>query len=185
MSWLSERMTKLMLERGLSLQTLADAVAVERSHLNLITAGARTPTEELTRSLAAYFDEDPELWVRLTFGKPEWAIEVKPVLPVGFFKVADLEDLPPGEMLVVANGYAAVANLDGELYAFDNICPHARGSLGHGWLYDGSVVCPSHAGRWDVRTGEALTSISTQDIAVYPVRVRDGAIEVKLQDASA
>jgi nitrite reductase/ring-hydroxylating ferredoxin subunit len=76
-----------------------------------------------------------------------------------------------------------VANADGKFYAFGNICPHAGGPIGDGFLEGCIVECPWHAAQWDVRTGEALTALATADIPLFEVRVVDDDIEIKLTQA--
>jgi nitrite reductase/ring-hydroxylating ferredoxin subunit len=46
-----------------------------------------------------------------------------------------------------------VARCDGELLAYDALCPHALGPLDAAELRDGRVVCPWHGKAFDVRTG--------------------------------
>src|SRR5215831_17882827 len=47
-----------------------------------------------------------------------------------------------------------VANVDGEIYAMDNICLHWGGPLGQGVIKEGKVVCPWHGWCYDPKTGE-------------------------------
>ena len=61
-------------------------------------------------------------------------------------KVGRVADLSPGTgMAVYAGGQdLAVFNLDGEIVAMGNECPHQSGSLGDGTLEGGIVTCPLH-----------------------------------------
>ncbi|MBZ9761673.1 non-heme iron oxygenase ferredoxin subunit [Mesorhizobium sp. CA8] len=87
-----------------------------------------------------------------------------------------LDQLPAGEMISFeAKGCSiAIYNVEGELYATQNICSHAYAVLTDGWLDGEEIECPLHGGRFNVKCGKALTSPATKDIATYPVRVVDG-----------
>jgi nitrite reductase/ring-hydroxylating ferredoxin subunit len=97
-------------------------------------------------------------------------------------KVARRSELAEGEVLGVSVGDKQVALylLGGEVHATDNICTHAYACLSDGYLDDGVIECPLHAGRFEVKTGKALGAPVTQDIAVYPVKVEGDDVLVKL-----
>jgi nitrite reductase/ring-hydroxylating ferredoxin subunit len=180
MSWLSEHITELLAERELA--PTARQLAIERSHLSGIMAGTRTANETLVKRLAVYFGEDPDVWLAQTHPSENGAEAPAPVpTRTGFFTVARLADVPDGEVIMVADGAAALTNIGGQLYAFSNVCPHGGGNLGEGFLVDDYVVeCPWHAGHWDVRTGEPLSSLAVAAVPTYEVRVRGDEIELKL-----
>ena len=78
----------------------------------------------------------------------------------------------------VEGAVVAVTVLDGELYAFDDTCPHAGCSLSEGDL-DGSVVtCPCHFSTFDVRTGAVLDGPAVTGVSTRPARVTDGQLEM-------
>ena len=64
----------------------------------------------------------------------------------GFVKVAEVGELSPGEMKMVELGTEQVllANVDGNIYACDDICSHAYASLSEGDLNGAEVECPLH-----------------------------------------
>ncbi|MDE1161875.1 MAG: Rieske (2Fe-2S) protein [Acidobacteriaceae bacterium] len=71
-----------------------------------------------------------------------------------------------------ANGVTVcLANINGELRALDNWCPHRRGPLGQGWVEGNSVVCPWHSWKFDTVTG----------IAEPPDRARVDVLPVKVE----
>jgi len=72
-----------------------------------------------------------------------------------------------------------LANIDGELAALNNICPHRLGPLGQGWVEGRAVVCPWHCWAFDVKTGVAAPPDKGQ-VEVYPLRVEDGSVLVAL-----
>jgi nitrite reductase (NADH) small subunit len=94
-----------------------------------------------------------------------------------FVKVGALSALAPGEVMeaeVGGNQYA-ICNVEGELHAFDGICPHAGGPLGQGNIEDGRLICPWHAWEYDCRTGQNDYDQSLK-LASFPVKVEGGDI---------
>ncbi|MDZ5436062.1 Rieske 2Fe-2S domain-containing protein [Pseudomonas fluorescens] len=67
----------------------------------------------------------------------------------------------------------ALFNIDGELFAIDDGCPHQGASLCGGRL-DGRVIqCCAHGLRFDLASGYLLNSNKLK-VANYPVEVVDG-----------
>jgi naphthalene 1,2-dioxygenase ferredoxin component len=96
--------------------------------------------------------------------------------------VARRAALGAGEVLAVEAGGKSIAlyNVDGAIYATDNICTHAFANLSDGWL-DGDVIeCPLHAGRFEVKTGKGLGPPIPCDINTYPARVVGEEIQVQV-----
>jgi nitrite reductase/ring-hydroxylating ferredoxin subunit len=76
----------------------------------------------------------------------------------------------------------ALFTLDGgELRATDNVCTHAYALLTDGWIEDGIVECPLHAGRFDVRTGCGLGAPISEDLKTYPIRVSGEEVQIGLE----
>jgi nitrite reductase/ring-hydroxylating ferredoxin subunit len=74
----------------------------------------------------------------------------------------------------------AVANVDGALYAFGDLCPHRQCSLADGVLVDAIVTCPCHGSAFDVRTGERLRGPAVRAISVFAVRRESDRLEVEI-----
>jgi naphthalene 1,2-dioxygenase system ferredoxin subunit len=100
----------------------------------------------------------------------------------GWVRAARRGDLPEGEVIGVeiAGRSIALYDVDGSVFATDNICTHAYARLSDGWLDGDLIECPLHAARFDVRTGRVLDPPATEDLKTYPVRIVDDEIEVKL-----
>ena len=100
----------------------------------------------------------------------------------GWARAASRSELTPGEVLgvEVAGHSIALYDVDGNIFATDNICTHAYARLSDGWLDGELIECPLHAARFDVRTGQVLDPPATVDLKTYPVRVVDDEIQVKL-----
>ncbi len=99
--------------------------------------------------------------------------------PPRFVPVCDLEELPRGSARTVDVGSRTIAvfNVDGQLHAIDDLCPHMGASLAAGHLEGCVVTCPWHAWRFDVRDGSWCENrrIRTD---TFPVRVENGRVEV-------
>jgi 3-phenylpropionate/trans-cinnamate dioxygenase ferredoxin subunit len=93
-------------------------------------------------------------------------------------RVGTRSDLLPGEHLIVWDGDTAIAvyNIDGQLYAVEDLCTHDGGELAGGPVDGFEVECPRHGGRFDLRTGEVTCPPAFDPIATFPVKEEDGAI---------
>ncbi len=84
-----------------------------------------------------------------------------------------------------ANGYVVIVLTEvggvRTVSAFTPICPHAMGDLSHGTAYQGQVECPVHGYRFDVVTGECVWPSGESPLRVYPVRVVDDVVYVKVE----
>ena len=92
-----------------------------------------------------------------------------------WLKLCNAEEAPlPGQVCEVELEGVAIclANVDEELLALDNWCPHRGGPLGQGWMEGECVVCPWHSWAFHARTGEAEFPAGER-VAVFPVQ-RDG-----------
>ena len=94
--------------------------------------------------------------------------------------VARVEDVPVGSVRHVKIGKRdiALARVGDEFFALSNVCRHAFGPLGEGFLDGFALMCPWHGWRYDVRTG--TTDHPNADVSVYPVTVRDGEVLVSV-----
>jgi 3-phenylpropionate/trans-cinnamate dioxygenase ferredoxin subunit len=95
-----------------------------------------------------------------------------------------VSDVTPGRSRrCVVGGYAVlVCNVGGDFYALADTCTHDRGPLGEGRLRGHLIECPRHGSRFDVRDGEPTTPPAMLPVATYPVRIRDGSVEVLLPE---
>src|SRR5207253_896498 len=86
--------------------------------------------------------------------------------------VIDLQHLPPGSAKVVSVRDVEVAlfNLEGAIFAIDNMCQHAGGPLGEGTIKGDIVICPWHGYRYHIKTGQYVKN-PEMSVACYPVKV--------------
>jgi naphthalene 1,2-dioxygenase ferredoxin component len=97
-------------------------------------------------------------------------------------KAAHRSALGDGEVIgVIVDGREVVLyEMDGEIFATDDICTHAYAKLSDGWMEKGEIECPLHAGRFDIKTGKATAPPCVDDLKTYPVRVEGDEIQVNL-----
>jgi nitrite reductase/ring-hydroxylating ferredoxin subunit len=113
--------------------------------------------------------------------------------------IGALADFPPGSQRIISIGklQLGIFNVDGQLYALPNICPHQFGPIctghvsgtflsdekhdwNHYWGLDGQVVaCPWHGIEFDITTGRSLVS-SKLKVRQYQIAVVDGQVRLTL-----
>ena len=79
----------------------------------------------------------------------------------------------------------AVANVDGEYFAFQNLCPHQGTTLGGRPIVDGRhIVCSQHSSCYDVTSGRCVRPSEgdgfAQDLMVFETQVVDDVVQVKV-----
>ena len=96
-----------------------------------------------------------------------------------FVDVLTVGDLPPGSCRTVDAGsrQIAIANLEGEIHALDNTCPHAGGPLGEGTIEGQDLICPWHGWRFDLTSGACRFNASLTQKR-YPVEIQGESIRV-------
>lgn len=97
-------------------------------------------------------------------------------------EVGALADFAPNTSRIIYHDgrQVAVFNVNGEFYALDNRCPHARGPLseGHVSADECAVVCPWHYAKFDLQTGHVIDGIASSGVETYAVEVVNGVISV-------
>ena len=87
--------------------------------------------------------------------------------------------LGEGRNFQVGDTEIAVFHTRQGVYATQAECPHRQGPLADGLVGGTSVICPFHAWKFDLTTGEALMGQCA--IQTYPVRLtEDGGIQLTL-----
>ncbi|OBH44826.1 (2Fe-2S)-binding protein [Mycobacterium mantenii] len=80
---------------------------------------------------------------------------------------------------VTADGIGVVLyRHDGRVIAVGEHCPHLGAPMRDGWIDRGRIVCPWHGSRFACGSGEVLRGPATAALTNYPVRIRDGLVEV-------
>jgi 3-phenylpropionate/trans-cinnamate dioxygenase ferredoxin subunit len=88
--------------------------------------------------------------------------------------VAKVSEIAPGttRRVVVNSIEILLCNIDGKIYAIEDVCTHDGGPLDQGTLEGECVVCPRHGATFDVRTGDALTLPAVIPLMTFDVTVQ-------------
>ena len=92
--------------------------------------------------------------------------------------------IPEGEVTAFGadSRQVAVANVEGDLHAFDDTCTHQQCSLAEGEL-DGTLIeCACHGSQFDVITGEAVNGPAVDPVDVFQTKVEDDLLKVLVND---
>ena len=100
-----------------------------------------------------------------------------------YIKAASLDEIASGKMICVAleGKRILLANDNGSIYAADEMCTHEDASLCTGSLRGHLVKCPLHGSRFDLSTGEPLEDPADEALTVYPVKIINNEIFVKIK----
>ena len=71
-----------------------------------------------------------------------------------------------------------LCNVDGHIYAIEDVCTHDGGPLEQGTLEGEQIVCPRHGATFDVRTGDVLTLPAVVPLMTFEVTVEGDEIFV-------
>jgi len=95
---------------------------------------------------------------------------------------AALDDVPAGDVIGVnvAGKDIALYEVEGEVFATDNVCTHGHARMSDGFLEGREIECPLHQGKFDVCTGKALCAPLTENIKTYAVKIENMRVMLKL-----
>lgn len=74
----------------------------------------------------------------------------------------------------------AVFRVDNAYFVTADTCTHGSASLADGYLEGAEIECPFHAGRFNVKTGEATKFPCVDALKVYPGEVRGNSVYASL-----
>ncbi len=99
-----------------------------------------------------------------------------------FLNVATRADLASGDMASfdVGGVQIALAKVDGDVYAFGDLCTHRQCSLADGDLDGTTVTCICHGSEFDVRTGQVLAPPAEEPVSSYNVRIIGDDVQVEI-----
>jgi 3-phenylpropionate/trans-cinnamate dioxygenase ferredoxin subunit len=102
-----------------------------------------------------------------------------------YVEIAPADQIHDGERLFIElSGKSIVLfKLAGKLFAIGDVCSHDNGPVGDGEIEENEIICPRHGARFDIRTGKATSLPALVDIPSYPVREKDGMIEIGIPKA--
>src|ERR1700733_11685012 len=90
-----------------------------------------------------------------------------------------LDDLWEGEVRGVNLG-----GVDGELFAYEDRCPHLANPLSDGALQQNTLRCAAHEWEFDARTGHGVNPQAAR-LKPFPVRLDNDRILIALPPGSA
>ncbi len=102
-----------------------------------------------------------------------------------FVEAAAVDDLPPGELraATVDDIPVLLVNVEGEVYAFKNVCAVDGMPLDGGRLAGTVLVCPWLNCAYDARSGKRVDDPAEPGLAVVPIALREGAVQVAVNVA--
>jgi nitrite reductase (NADH) small subunit len=103
-------------------------------------------------------------------------------------RVTPVDTLPlrEGRAVMLGTREVALFNLGDRILATSNRCPHEGGPLCDGIVTGESVVCPLHAWKVNLESGEVVRPANAKDhcVETYPTRVEDGVVVIGLPVAA-
>lgn len=103
-----------------------------------------------------------------------------------FVAVAKVSEIEEGVVKVVRVGDApiGVTKVEGELFAFADVCTHDDGPVAEGELDEYIIECPRHGAKFDIRTGKVKQLPAVVPIPVYGVKVEGDTVLVSKKPTS-
>jgi 3-phenylpropionate/trans-cinnamate dioxygenase ferredoxin subunit len=92
----------------------------------------------------------------------------------GVVKVVRVDDAPIG-----------LTKVEGEFFAFADVCTHDDGPVAEGELDEYIIECPRHGAKFDIRTGKVKQLPAVVPIPVYDVQVDGDRVLVSKKPTSA
>jgi 3-phenylpropionate/trans-cinnamate dioxygenase ferredoxin subunit len=99
--------------------------------------------------------------------------------------VAKKSEIAPGttKRVAAAGTEILLCNVEGSIYAIEDVCTHDGAPLDQGELEGKCIVCPRHGANFDVTTGNAMTLPAVIGVKTFPVRVDGDSIYLEGQSA--
>ncbi|HKV63672.1 MAG TPA: nitrite reductase small subunit NirD [Candidatus Acidoferrum sp.] len=102
-----------------------------------------------------------------------------------WIRITSLQNIPlrEGRAVCVSGREIAIFNLGDRLLAVDGRCPHKGGPLAEGIVTGDSVVCPLHAWKISLQTGN-VTKPEGQPgcVATFRTRIESGVVLVEVPE---
>ena len=106
--------------------------------------------------------------------------------PAAWRYAGTVDDLWEGEVRGVKVGgvHVVLCNVDGELFAYEDRCPHLANPLSDGALQQSTLRCAAHEWEFDARTGQGVNPQAAR-LKPFPVRLDDDRIFIQITPQSA
>jgi nitrite reductase (NADH) small subunit len=103
--------------------------------------------------------------------------------PKKWLRITEVENIPirEGRSVQIAGHDIAIFNLGDRFLAVENKCPHRGGPLADGIVSGRTVVCPLHAWKIDLDSGQ-VTNRSEENpcVKAFATTVRDGVVMLEV-----
>ena len=101
--------------------------------------------------------------------------------------VIEVDEIWEGDLVTrQVDGIAVLfVNIDGDVHAFLDRCPHAGTPLNQGLLEGRILTCPSHLWQFDVVDGGIGVNPKNCSLISYPVRIEGGTVLVRITAAES
>jgi len=96
-------------------------------------------------------------------------------------KISELTENNP-KLVNIQNTQIFIVKHGSSVYAMEDICSHDGESISEGKIEEGCIVCPRHMARFNLSTGEALCMPATEPVAIFPVKIVGGEIEIEMEE---
>jgi naphthalene 1,2-dioxygenase system ferredoxin subunit len=103
-------------------------------------------------------------------------------MSTSWIDIVSKADVPEEDVVGVEINAKSIAlyQVDGEIFATDNICTHGNARLCDGFLEGHEIECPLHQGKFDIRNGKAMCAPLTEDIRTYPVKIEGDRVFIEI-----
>jgi naphthalene 1,2-dioxygenase system ferredoxin subunit len=103
-------------------------------------------------------------------------------MSTAWIDIASKGDVPEEDVMGIDINSKSIAlyQVDGEIFATDNICSHGNARLCDGFLEGHEIECPLHQGKFDIRNGKAMCAPLTEDIRTYPVKIEGDRVFIEI-----
>jgi 3-phenylpropionate/trans-cinnamate dioxygenase ferredoxin component len=103
-----------------------------------------------------------------------------------FVAIAKIGEIEEGKVKVVrvGDGPVGLTKVEGEFFAFADVCTHDDGPVAEGELDEYIIECPRHGAKFDIRTGRVKQLPAVVPIPVYAVRVEGDIVLVSKKPTS-
>ena len=97
-------------------------------------------------------------------------------------KVATKDEIPQGGVKKVETEGKEIllANIDGEIFAINDICTHAQCNLTNGSLEGSEVTCPCHGAKFDVKSSKVTNPPANEDAESYTIKIEGNDVFIDL-----
>ena len=101
-----------------------------------------------------------------------------------WINAARLKEIPADEPLQVSldGQLIALYKVEGNYYATQDTCTHAKASLAEGFLDGECIECPLHEARFHIPSGKLISGPACDPLKVFPTKVDADVLWLKLED---